>query len=637
MNYATQIVESFKASVVERILVVDDAYDPPDLSEESQGQLLEILQREDLRDHVREEWLDDEELEVATNALVHDDFDHEAVDKAISALFRAYVDERATAVDPNGAFDGLKGSVLEALEPLLELLGRCDQLDIQRAGKSTAIEVYKQLRPAVILMDFFLSPPEQSDRKADADRKRSIESLKSILEADPDATPAVILMSSEDVKGRAQRYRRRLEGRVTALRFGFLNKKWIRGRGDALEASGDAADVLMDTAGGFEFGRTLEAAMRQWKEGAHEGLKQLYEDLREFEAKDFAYLLRFRLYEEGEPFADYLEWFLGESLRAIVDDQVKWNTDEFSQLNDKRLTEAIEGAHPVPSPRIAEFFHRMRFNSRENRARKRFALGDLFIASNNRNVRMLITPDCDMVVRSGHREASRLLSVGGTIRGLGDVHASAGDLILRGTPKEINWKFKDVMTHEFGDDLSVLLVDGTKYSYFASLRGMPAQTIQKRVLADLSRVGWAVPPTVDVSAPVKVYVKKFADNQAQVVELDGFEAEHAQVFLPRGGADKWLRVLFTGSFVRDLVARVEEMDENELLLADRQHRKDWIDNSTKVRSVMLQDGLELSGKWNYGMAASVGPKRGKNWLEVVVDVSDEALLQLNTADPLARY
>ena len=39
VNYATQIIDSFKASIVERILVVDDAYDPPTLSEEHDGGL----------------------------------------------------------------------------------------------------------------------------------------------------------------------------------------------------------------------------------------------------------------------------------------------------------------------------------------------------------------------------------------------------------------------------------------------------------------------------------------------------------------------------------------------------------------------------------------------------------------------
>ena len=441
VNYATQIIDSFKASVVERILVVDDAYDPPVLSEEHLGGLLEVLQGLELREYVTDESLGDEDLHSAIDALSEGEFDDESISDAVSSLFDAYIHLRTAAIDPGGQFSRLKDSSLEGLDPLLELLKRCgDELCIRRVGKDAALSVCRELRPDLVLMDFFLSPPDRttgaSTRKEElADRKSSIDLLKSILQVDGGMPPAVILMSSEDVQERAQRYRSSLEGRVTALRFGFLNKKWIRHSDDGPIALGDAADVLMDTSGSFEFGRTLEAALRQWKLGAETGLKELYSELRDLDVKDFAYLLRFRLYEEGEPFADYLEWFLGESLRAVVDNEVAWNAEEFARLNEQELTEAIEGAHPVPSSRIAQIFHRMRFNSRQNRIRVRFGLGDLFIAPDKKSVRMVINPDCDLVLRGGRRGASRLLTVGGTIRGLGDEKAIAGDLILYGTPK----------------------------------------------------------------------------------------------------------------------------------------------------------------------------------------------------------
>ena len=258
-------------------------------------------------------------------------------------------------------------------------------------------------------------------------------------------------MSSQDVAGRKQAYLHRLEDRVMALRFGFLLKGWVQGRGQDLTASGDAADVLMDTSGSFEFGRVLEAALKVWKVGAQKALEELYLELRGFDVKDFAYLLRFRLYEEGEPFADYLEWFLGESLRALVDDKVEWATREFSRLNNRCLTQAIEGAHPLPSDRLAQFFHRLRFNSREKRKRVRLALGDLFVSSNFTSVRMVVSPDCDLVSRNGRHAASRILTIGGSIRGLHEDHAFAGELIFHNSPKAIKWNYKDLMTHEFGE------------------------------------------------------------------------------------------------------------------------------------------------------------------------------------------
>ena len=345
-------------------------------------------------------------------------------------------------------------------------------------------------------------------------------------------------------------------------------------------------------------------------------------------------MLRFRLYEEGVSFADYLEGFLGESLRAVADNQVEWNAEEFSRLNEKELTEGIEGAHPVVSSRIAQFFDRMRFNSRQNRERVRFGLGDLFIGPDKRSVRMVITPDCDIVVRNGRRGASRLLTVGGTMRGLGDEKALAGHLIFYGTPKALTWELKDVVSHDF-DDISELQVGRKVYSYYATMRGLAAQAIQKEVLGDLARVGSAVPPTVDVGAPVKVYLKKKVENRPEMTELDCLEEAHAQVFMPRGGSDKKMRALFTPRFVRTLVARLEEVDDADLFPDDLGHRNNWVRNVTKVRRAMLRHGIRLPGEEIFKMFASVGARKGKNWLEIVVDVSDKALIKTQGTDPLA--
>ena len=640
MNYATQIIDSFKASIVERILVVDDAYDPPTLSDEYMGGLFEVLERPDLRNYVTEESLGEKDLQSAIEALSKGEYDHEAISDAISSLFDAYLHRRMGKLDPGGAFATLKDSALVALDPLLELLELCvDKLCIRCAGKKAAISVCKELKPDFILMDYFMSPPERTtgastSEEEMADKGISINLLTNILQVDSEVTPAVILMSSGDVQGNAQQYRGSLEGRVTALRFGFLNKNWIRRTNGCLVAVGDAADVLMETSGSFEFGQTLEAALRQWKSGSEVGLKELYKELGDLDVKDFAYLLRFRLYEEGEPFADYLEWFLGESLRAVVDEKIKWNTMEFSRLNDEDLTDAIEGAHPFPSLRIASLFDRMRFNSRRNRVRRRFGFGDLFVGADDRSVRMVITPDSDIIERDGSRRASRLLTVGGAIRGLGDQKALAGDLIFHGAPKAITWDLKDVMTHDFTEDMTKLQVGETAYSYHATMRALAAQAIQKKVLGDLARVGTAVPPTVNICAPVKVYLKKIVDNQPRATELDDLKEAYAQVFMHRGGSDKKTRALFTQRFVRTLVERLEVIDDADLIPRHRGDRNNWIENAASVREAMLRDGIRLPGEGICKTFASIGTPNRNYWLEIVVDVSEEALIQAPGIDPL---
>ena len=642
MNYAPQIVETFKASAVERILIVDDAYDPPAFDSHVAGALVGILTAEDLREHVTGEVLCEEDREAAVGALNDNEWDDDAIAKAVATLYGIFRETRADAVDPAGSFAGAKGAALEELDPLRELLRRCgDEARVQTVGTDdAAITACRALRPNLIVMDFFLSPPERTSRNVtkgqeDGDRVRSITLLTRMLSENIEGAPAVVLMSSREVAGRKEAYRTRLGERVTSLRFGYLQKRRVHGAGRTLTASGDAADVLIDTSGSFEFGRTLEAALRTWKTGAEEALQHLYDELRDFDIKDFAYLLRLRLYGEGEAFADYLEWFLGESLRAIVDEKVEWTTDDFRRLDERRLTEMIEGAHPLPSGRVAEFFHRMRLNSWKMRPRRRFALGDVFVGPDDKGVRMVISQDCDLVEREGKRAASRILTIGGEIRTLEEDGVVAGELFFYKTPKAIQWHCKDLMMHEFGE-IKELNVDGTAYAFVASLRPMYAQTIQKAALADLARIPAAVPPSVHVGAPVRVYVRKNVDNHAQVDELEGLDEARAQVFLPRGGRDVHKRALFTQKFVRDLLARLEGMEEKDLFCDHRQHWRDCVERAGELRWAMLRDGLQLPGEAIFKLVASVGTPRKKSWLEIVIDVADEALLDLHGTDPLER-
>ena len=78
------------------------------------------------------------------------------------------------------------------------------------------------------------------------------------------------------------------------------------------------------------------------------GLKELYEALRDLDVKDFAYLLRFRLYEEGETIRRLPGGVPGRvAPGSCRQTRCSGNTEEFSRLNDEKLTEAFEGAHRV--------------------------------------------------------------------------------------------------------------------------------------------------------------------------------------------------------------------------------------------------------------------------------------------------
>ncbi|MXY32921.1 MAG: hypothetical protein F4Y60_02290 [Boseongicola sp. SB0664_bin_43] len=282
-NYAQQIIETFKGSSLERILVIDDAYDAPEFEFDAQfcGAILDKLTAEDLREQVPEQVLGEDALDDAIEALEGGDWQDDAISRAAAALFHVFIESRHGSVDPGGVFAATKGAALDALDPLLELLNRCsDDPKIEKVGKGTALDASKAFRPDLIFMDFFLSPPERiteqlTKGQADYDRASSIKVLESILKELADCVPAVVLMSSADVANRKDAYLKSVGDRVMALRSGFLLKSWVQGHGQDLTASGDAADVLMDTSGSFEFGRALETALKAWKVGAKEALEKL--------------------------------------------------------------------------------------------------------------------------------------------------------------------------------------------------------------------------------------------------------------------------------------------------------------------------------------------------------------------------
>ena len=633
MNYVPDIIDTIKKSVVTRILVVDDSYDAPTFSVENSGALADFLQADDLRTHLGEDLVSDDNIQAAMEAIAEDELDAEDVTLIIDKLYAAYVKDRTEALDPNGIFAASKGGTLDVLEPLVEMLSNCEDIEVKLVGFERAIEVCKEQNPDLIFMDFFLSPPSrgkgpETKGEESSDRSRSITTMKSMLSGHSGDKPAVVLMSSKDIQKRVESYRTNLAGQVMGLRFGYLRKQWVSGSGENLKANGNAADVLVDTSGSLAFGRSLEAALTDWQAGAKKALEKMQKELLEFDVKDFAYHMRFQLYEENQPFADYLEWFLGESLRAAVDEEVQWSNDHFQELNEENLTKSISGAHPFPSDKIARFFHRMRFNSHAVRKRERFALGDVFLSSNKEMVRMVISPDCDLVVRDGKRAAARLLTVGGKVKSLTEEEAFAGEMVHLGAPKGIKWLYKDLMTHAT-TDVDKLNVDGGDYKFLGKLRGLPAQAIQKAALADLSRVGVSVPPTVHVGAKVTCFIKTLEGNQVEQVKVDSLPSATVQVLMPRGGGDGKKRILFTQNYARALVAHLKDLDAEKIHKDHAIFYNTAIKDSEELRQTMVSGNLKLPESLEkFSIATKVGVPSKKPWLQFVCDLEDEHLVVL---------
>jgi hypothetical protein len=458
-------------------------------------------------------------------------------------------------------------------------------------------------------------------------------------------TPAVILMSSREMKDQADAFRRSVdagaESQVMALRFRFLQKNWVTQDGKVLKIANDAADALLDTTQGFEFGSVLQQALVKWRAGAADAMKTFLEEIGGLEPKDFAYLFRFRLVTEGQRMSDYLEWMFGESLKAIVDETVDWADDAFDRLDDSELSGSIEGAFEGPSVRIARIFDRIRVNHHRTRAIARYQLGDVYTVAGGTEARVIITPDCDLVPRKGRPNAQTVLTMGGSLQSFDKENTSADQFVFPGEkPHSVKWNPKDLRSFPF--DGAGSLREEAAFTYYGTLRPIYAQEVQRVALTDLSRVGLAVAPVMGVDAAVSAHLRVKAEGGGtKYTKLPITKAAKATILLARGDGKDGHTVLFRRPFLHALLDALRAQDPAGLEAADADALKKFLHESSEGSLVkgLLSDGsaAKKSEKGPLGVRIAIGSdanlKANNAWMNVMLELSKDAMAELLTVDP----
>ena len=181
---------------------------------------------------------------------------------------------------------------------------------------------------------------------------------------------------------------------------------------DEIDVAADAADALLDIFQSYEFGRALHAALRCWLESAAVAVKRWGVRSSASRLKDFAYLARFRLAQEGEGLVEYLEWFFGECLLDSVGKAVDSaaEVDDLIRALNGSAADPIEGSFDGPNEESCRSIS-SRANRRSWKSRSsNYRMGDLYLTGegNKRSIIAVVTPDCDLIVRDGgKRQAPR--------------------------------------------------------------------------------------------------------------------------------------------------------------------------------------------------------------------------------------
>ncbi len=650
MGHEKRILEAFDKNGIERILVIDDVYDPPKLIPGELGPLLDYMESGDGQAKCAEIGIHADQLAAAVEAALNDNADDDGLEAVQLALFQRYLKDRDAAFDPGGQFATLKGTMLDVLAPLITLLGKCEKSALTFAGLGDALTTFREVKPHVVFLDYFLGPDVPSSGPANGTaktkaRKASIDLLGKLLAESEIDAPAVVLMSSREVKSQVDLYRKSVEpgaGRqIMALRFRFMQKNWIARDGKALKIENDAADALLDTSQGFAFGSVLQQALVKWRGGAADALQGFLEEIGGLEPKDFAYLFRFRLLSERQRMSDYLEWIFGEGLKSLVDEKVDWSDDSFARLDDPTLSQSIEGAFDGPSLRIARIFDRIRVNQHRTRPSPRYQLGDVYIAATGDEARVIITQDCDLVPRKGGPNAKTVLTMTGSVKSFDQDATTADQFVFPADkPRSIKWNPKDLRSCSFDGEGS--LRDDKAFEYYGTLRPIYAQEVQRQALADLSRVGLAVSPVMGVDASVTAHLRVKGDKGTVVYQnLKIDKSAVATIILARGDGKDGHLVLFRRPFVHALLDNLRSLDRAALQSQDADARDLFIKESSEGALIkgMLTSGSApgKTRKGPLGIKIAIGTdpdlKSDNAWLNVMLNLSQEGMEELLMLDP----
>ena len=566
MTHVKHICKAFKANLIKRVLIVDDAYDPPDLTDDVLAELADFLERSENSSALD---LEERTLAMAKDAIDESDLANHELKKVYRMLYSMYISRREMG-HLSALFGARKAVAIRELQPLVKLLEQClEESRVCKAGLSGASKRFSQLKPQVVFLDYYLSPDVSSFNNSGrgllaSARGASQFLMNEFLDVDStDEIPEVVLMSTHAISD-VDEYRGEVSGKhgtPMALRFHYLRKQDL-----ALSRSGKQVHLkyrafytLLDAVQGFRFGRAMQRALFGWRDGAMAALEEFVEGFATLKSKDFAYLIRFRLKEEGQPLSDYVNWLFGEYLKSQIETKVDWDDSSFKFL-DSDHSSSIEGAVEGPSEQIAKFFHRVRVDQRRD-WNDQYRLGDLYVQSGSHvEVRAVITPDCDLIV---HRaKVEHLLTVKGEIHSFRDEGTGVDDfLLIDNRPVTVEWHPKNL-------ELFPMNGEGTlrrtmQYEYVGTLRPLYALELQRRTIADLSRVGLPVAPAFGINASAIVWRRTSnVDRPFQEIKLKS--SNSVTVIPSRSGRSEAHRVLLRCDFLYELIGEITSLDHSDM-------------------------------------------------------------------------
>lgn len=638
MMHERAFTSAMAKSAITKVALLDDAFDPPNLPEEGMGPLLEIVQALEAGEIAPLVTVTQAELDSCNAALASSEYGDDAVQVIVAKLFAAFVRTGDRTFDPAGHFATTKANNLAYVLPLIALLRKCNPgLQVMPVG-SHATDLDETARTAeLIFVDYYLNanlspdgdPSAEQEQKArDSSVNRLTELLDSIAPADG---PSIVLMSSHKVADRMEAFRQALSekrGEAFASRFTFIEKRQLELQTGVVTIQAEAFDALLEVVRSHAFGRVLHTALTQWKAGAEAAVGSVWTDINSLKLKDFSYLVRFRLAQEGMSLSEYLEWFFNECLADAVGKSVNWEGEAFKLIDKPDGPAAdIRGAYDGPTTAVATMFDKVRIEKPRAAPRRNHRMGDLYLFTHRdgtREVRALLTPDCDLIRRkSGSCKARALLFVSGALRPIDAPDSSLADfLLLDDGTYNILWQPKDIHTVPIRHFAAPGKAPN-RFTAAGTLKPLYAYELRARVLEDLSRFGLNVPPAVGANATVMAIVEGATEDLR--FDLAGEGKSACSLVFSRGHLDG-TRAIFFESAVAKLISELALIDQSALAEGPFRKALASIQNKIVVQDQLMSrlsaEGVVVNGDAVASIQivskALVRGSKGRPWCQLVI-------------------
>lgn len=641
MSHQQRIAQSFTASGISRVLVIDDAFDAPPVDGDLAAKLLTFLEDDGSGKILRRLSIDSASLDATKDAIYRSEYDNPNLNLVINKIYNEFTKNLDPKYDFEGSFKQDKEAALSPLIPLLKLLSQCGRgVEIRTAGLNDAFEKLHEYNPQVVFLDYFLSPApmsggEYGDALHTQAYQASLELARKLADMSGENMPAIVLMSSESVGSRAGEFRNQVNNntkndrRILSWRFNFLGKGGIKLEEGRIVISPDAADTLLDVSQSYIFGNHLHRGIEKWRDGVQKAVDQLMIEISNLDLKDFSYLMRFRLKEEGQPFSQYMQWLFGECLIETVNQNVEWSDQAFKSLDsDDKTLNRIEGAYDGATTNIARIFDRARIErqdrSEETVVSKR--LGDIYISETTKEVRAIITPDCDLVIRDKGPKVKKPLTISGQLKLYNSPTTTLADFIIKDNiAHSIQWERKNIEGVNFEEE------SNSHFKYIGTLRPLYAQELQRSVLNDLSRIGLSVAPVIGMTAHAFTSVRR-SDGTWLNLNDDAPEQANCTIMPPRGGKDIASRIIFHRAFVHKLIAQLKEIDLDQISENHRPFLANAIRGNSEdgIYKSLCRDGIIINKSYLGIGVVMLDSDDVTNWCRIVVNYvsgEDESNMQ----------